>query len=479
MKKITHFIIISAILTSSWFFSRLPTSVIAQDKLDWVKNKFGIHITSNPRDLSLAAKLLNSNGGDWSWITVVIRKDELNREQWQDFFDQCRRLHLIPIVRLATKNNGRVWQKPEKEEVQKIADFLNSLIWPIKNQFVIIYNEPNRADEWGGGVDPKNYFEILNFAVDYFHQLNRNFFIISAGLDLAAPQKPPQFFSAENFYRQGYLYRPQVFEKIDGIASHSYPNHGFIGSPRDWGKTSIRGYLWEINYLAQLGVKRKLPVFITETGWPHQEGIGSKPNFYSAQKVARLFAQAFPVWINDPQVVAITPFILNYPQPPFDHFSWINHQGKRYPQFDWLKLLEKPSQKPPREEKIILEKISFPFLVQTGTSYRGKVILKNKGQTIWGEEKFCLQPKTNVSPTTNLSPLCLNENQLIEPDKKVTIEFTIEIKEPVQDTIIFGWEKLPNFEIKKLTTIFPSHTIYRRKTGIWEKILSFLKNAKL
>lgn len=451
-------------------------TVFAQKNLEWVKNKFGVHITSNPNDLLLATELLNSNGGDWGWITVVIREDELNQRQWQVFFNQCRRLHLIPIVRLATKTNSQVWQKPEKDNVKKMADFLNSLTWPIKSQFVIIYNEPNRADEWGGEVDPKHYFEILDFAANYFHQLDEDFFILSAGLDLAAPQKPPQFFSAENFYRQGYLYRPQVFEKIDGLASHSYPNHGFIGSPYDSGKTSIRGYLWETNYLSQLGVKRELPVFITETGWPHREGIKPKASFYSAEKTTKLLSQAFDIWLNDPMVVAITPFILNYSQPPFDHFSWINHRGEKYPQFNWLYSLSKPSQKPPQEERIILEKASLPLLIQTNHSYQGKITLKNEGQTIWGEEKFCLQPRQNLSLKIKTTPLCLKDNQRVEPGQKITINFKIAVDQITQPTIIFGWEKLPDFEIKKLASIFPGHTIYRRKTGIWEKIKTLIRD---
>ena len=45
------------------------------DPLKSANNKFGIHITDE-NDLDEARALINSSGGDWGYITLVIREDE-------------------------------------------------------------------------------------------------------------------------------------------------------------------------------------------------------------------------------------------------------------------------------------------------------------------------------------------------------------------------------------------------------------------
>ncbi len=467
-------IIITVMIIFALFFNQVKTG-LAISNLNWAKNKFGIHVNSDINDLQLATELLNTNGGDWGWVNTVIREDELNQQQWQNFLDQCRRLHLIPIFRLATNIENGNWQKPKKENIKRMADFLNSLNWPIKDRFIIVFNEPNRFDEWGGKVNAEGYFDILDFTADYFHKINPDFYILSAGLDLAAPQKPPKFSSAENFYRQGYNHKPEIFEKIDGLASHSYPNYGFIGLPSDEGRTSIKGYIWELDYLHRLGIKNKLPVFITETGWPHQEGINIQKNFYPAKKVVQLLEQSFKFWLADSRVIAVTPFILNYPQGPFDHFSWINQDQQPYPQFDLLKSLNKPLHKPPQKEKIVFKKIFLPFLLKTSQNYKGEIVLRNEGESIWGEERqFCLRPSKENSNYIKTSSLCLEKNKLVEPGKEGVLEFEITPSKG-ESTSQFSWEKLPDFEIRKLPQLFPGKTIYRRRTGGLSALISWLR----
>ena len=71
-------------------------------------NIFGLHLTQT-QDLISAKDIINSNGGDWGWVTIVIRTDQLDYRTWQDFFDNCRRYHLIPIIRLATYSDNGNW----------------------------------------------------------------------------------------------------------------------------------------------------------------------------------------------------------------------------------------------------------------------------------------------------------------------------------------------------------------------------------
>jgi len=462
------------ILITFFLIKPRPVKAISAD-LDWVKNKFGIHVGSNLEDLDKATELINSAGGDWGWITVVIREDELNFNQWQDYFNKCRRLHLVPIVRIATKADGKFWKKPTKEITKKTADFLNQLNWPNQNRFIIIYNEPNQGQEWGGEVDPKEYFEILEYAADYFHQLDEDFFILSAGLDLAAPYKEPLFMSAEEFYRQGFLYKTEVFEKIDGLASHSYPNHGYVGLPTDYGKTSIRGYLWEENYLKNLGVKKRLPIFITETGWPHKEGGGGM--FYTSEQVGKLMQQAYQFWLNDEKIFAVTPFILNYPHGSFAGFSWLDIDQKPYPHYDVVKAIKKEVQIPPQKNKVVVEKIQLSSFINFSLENQGKVTLVNHGQQIWGEGQFfCLFPQKENQGVSYLSPVCLDPETKIEPGQKVELFFRISFKEDAEE-IKFGWDKTGQVEIKKLPKLLLSKTIYPdQKRNIFQRLLGFLKH---
>src|SRR5437870_877090 len=65
-------------------------------------NIFGIHILF-PTEIEKATRLVNSNGGDWGYITIPIQYGDRNLEKWQDFMTNARQHHLIPIVRVATE----------------------------------------------------------------------------------------------------------------------------------------------------------------------------------------------------------------------------------------------------------------------------------------------------------------------------------------------------------------------------------------
>ena len=143
-----------------------PASAIS-DPLSVPNNKYGIHIISATRDeASEAARLVNANG-DWGYITVLAEAGDRNEGKWQEFFNELRRRHLIPIVRLATKPvDGGVWERPYPGEETAWADFLDKLSWPVKNRYVTIYNEPNHGSEWGGAVDPEGFAVVLNKTID-------------------------------------------------------------------------------------------------------------------------------------------------------------------------------------------------------------------------------------------------------------------------------------------------------------------------
>jgi len=446
------------ILSLAIFFSSTKPIAAQIESLDWVENKYGIHILNAKTDIPKAAELLNSNGGDWSWITIVIRQDEMNQTYWQEFFELCREYHLIPIVRIATKIENNYWLKPTRQDLNDFANFLNKLNWPIRIKFVIVFNEPNRGDEWGGEANPEEYADILYWAGKIFKQVDENFWLISAGLDLAAPNKPPKYYSAENFYRQMITYNLKVFEDIDSLGSHSYPNHGFVGKPTDVGKTSIRGYNWEINYLKKLGVQKNLTAFITETGWPHQEGNEKFKKFYHSEILIKFFEQAFDIWQKDPEIIAFTPFLLNYSNQPFDHFSWQQPDGNFYSYGLSLQKKAKGQNRPPQINKGQIEKISFPFILLPNHQYKGKIKILNKGQKIWGEDKikYCFNPLS--IPKISFGPLCQINIKPVKLNQTDWFEFEFMLKNQEQITE-FVWENLPPVHLDRQQASFSKKII--------------------
>ncbi len=434
-------------------------------------NIFGLHL-SQTEDIHQAKSIINSQNGDWGWATVVIKTDQLDFNMWQDFFNNCRKYHIIPIIRIATIGEKDYWKIPEYSDIDHLVSFLNSLNWPTKQQHIILFNEINHGSEWGGEVNIKDFTDKSFYAAKKFKETNPNFFVLSGALDLAAPEKPPQFKSAENVYKEILSLNPNYFDQIDGLASHSYPNHGFIGTPSNTGQHSIRGYLWELSLLKKLNVNKELPVFITETGWPHREGLKPQNNFYTTKTTSKFLIESFNIWSSDPKIKAVTPFIYNYIQEPFDHFSWLNQNNSLYPEYQNLVDMPKKKNEPEQITSYQLEKINMPFLIFENTEYSGEVILKNTGQSIWGEKKFCLMPK--ISPNITTTEICSDNNLTYPGQYKIfKFKFTVNKLANYKDKTFISWGDLDNFEIKKFTK---DAAIYHPQYSLLQKIINSFKS---
>ncbi|OGK09690.1 hypothetical protein A2767_07540 [Candidatus Roizmanbacteria bacterium RIFCSPHIGHO2_01_FULL_35_10] len=344
---------------------------------DLPNNKFGIHFAlPNMDDLPKTKELINSNGGDWGYITLVMQENDRDKNKWQEVFDRMREFHLIPIIRLATIPQGAQWRRPMVDDADTWVDFLDSLHWVIKNRYVILFNEPNHGNEWGGSVDADDYAQVALEFSKKLKEKNPDFFIMLAGLDSSAPSSNPNYEDEEVFLRKILNSEFSILNFVDGLASHSYPNPGFSGSAYDTGRRSIRGYEWELNLLRQLGVK-DLPVFITETGWQRGDENIIADNFKTAFST---------VWLPDSRVVAVTPFVFDYQGEPFLNFSWKKYQSADfYPQYYSVQFLPKVRGIPEQIEKGEIS-FDFPGELVTQSSYRFNVKLKNLGQAVWDKD---------------------------------------------------------------------------------------------
>lgn len=279
------------------------------DPLSVPNNKIGIHIIDE-NDLENAALLVNSSGGDWGYVTIVLPDYDRDTKKWQTILNKMNDLHLIPLIRIATHPEGNFWVKPDRSQANGWADFLGELNWFSRNRYIILFNEPNHAKEWGNSISPQEYADVLENFSKKLKEKSPDFFVLPAGFDASAPDE--EYTMDEKAYlAQMVSHKKDIFSNIDGWTSHSYPNPAFRGSTDAWGKGTIRTYIWERQYLKQLGIIRNLPIFITETGWMNTDSRIENFMNYALNNI----------W-NDPYIVAVTPFVLNYQAFPFINFSW-------------------------------------------------------------------------------------------------------------------------------------------------------------
>ncbi len=300
-----------------WSLTRPYPAMAIYDPRSVPNNKIGIHILF-PEEISKAKDLVNNQGkGEWGYVTIPIQASDRNRPKWQKFFDDCKDNKIIPIIRVATTATGSNWDKPENFDLVDFANFLDGLKWPTANRYIIIFNEVNRADEYGGFVNPEDYADILSNASDIFKEKSSDFFILPAGLDNAASNSKKSLYWKVYLERM-YWHRPDIFSKIDGWNSHAYPNPDFAARPEKSGSNRINSFKSDLSFLNQFTTK-KFPVFITETGWSGK--------YLSDTQIGRYYDYALKnVWSDD-RIVAITPFLINAQAGAFVDFSFVGEDG--------------------------------------------------------------------------------------------------------------------------------------------------------
>lgn len=342
-------------------------------------NKFGISLLQpSSNDIEEAARLVNGNGGVWGYVTLVIQEDDRNVHKWQDIFEQLRIKKLIPIIRIATRPEGEVWRRPQSEDADEWVEFFEKLNWVIGDRYIVLFNEPNHAAEWGGEVDPRHYYDVVYAFAKTLKEKNNDYVVMLAGLDGAAPQYGTQYYDNLQFIREMCEKGcNELFNHIDAWSTHAYPNPGFAGSVWDSGKRSIRGYNEELSTLASIGITKELPVFITETGWNTDKVSPS----VAANNMKTAFNE---VWLPDNRIQAVTPFVFKYLSPPFLGFSWKSDQG------DSEQLITIAEMKKIKGEPIQYERgdltFSLPSKLLVDSTYHMTFHIKNTGQAVWDSQ---------------------------------------------------------------------------------------------
>jgi len=319
MAGIQRLLLLIALIFSAALLTARPVSAAS---------KFGMHVL-RPEEFEQTDKLfaeLRKDSDTKLYITVPFVLDDISQEdRWQKAFDYAREHNIVPIVRIGTRfdTEKNAWKIPERKDILDISRALNSLNWPQDERYVILFNEPNHAAEWGGTLDPESFAEMTEFGLDWFNTDGRNYKVLPAAMDLAAPNGS---FTLEAFgyWNKALEARPEILNKIAAWNSHSYPNPGFVAAPQRDAKNGMNGYEHELAFLDK-HTERDLAVFITETGWKNDRFTRRTLENYYNYTVKN-------IW-SDEKVVAVTPFLLAGAPGPFGGFSFIDETGK--PTVQW------------------------------------------------------------------------------------------------------------------------------------------------
>ncbi|MBN1921851.1 MAG: hypothetical protein JW892_11435 [Anaerolineae bacterium] len=375
--------------TRTWHAPTLapPTIPAATPVPQPIPNKRGVHLLlddgRNVWPVALWTQHLQHARravGPWGYVTELIRGDDLDVLRWQQFFNLCSEYELSPILRLATTydTENQWWRKPAPDAdnsyhsvASHYAAFVRDLVWPTAEHYVIIGNEPNHGNEWGGRPDPAAYARFMVDVATAIHAVDPQARILNAGLDPYAPHTGSYpfidgmyYMDAETFMDEMKAAVPDAFSHLDVWCSHAYPLGPFTEPPwrQIYGRDlindavnplhreppsgiynrGINGYEWELFKLATYGVT-SLPIMITETGWRHAEtvdplAVDGGPGLPDAATVARYFdlsmygnrggypdlpATGWTPWQEDPHVIAVTPFALNGLPREWGHTNWL------------------------------------------------------------------------------------------------------------------------------------------------------------
>src|SRR3989338_1458860 len=318
-----------------------------QEIIGYKNNKFGIYTYMEVGEyLDLANELVNSNGGEWGYVLVPYNVKDYRDDIWQDFFVRLNELKLIPIIQLWDLNKDNA-----DSQINDSAKFLNTLPWPTKNRYISVFNEVNDEKFWHNEINTEYYAKILNQIITTYKKENSNFFILNGAFNASA-RNTDSTMDEEQFLIRMEQKVPGVLAKLDGWASHSYPQPNFTGSPLATGRDSIKAYDWELGILKNRFGIENLPVFITETGWPHKEAETNRNDYLPMSQVASNLVYAYEnIWLPDERVVAVTPFTIWY-NPPYDNFSWVSKDNKPLFHFNEIAKLAKVADNPPQLEAI-------------------------------------------------------------------------------------------------------------------------------
>jgi len=327
---------------------------------------FGIGLVGpgSTGDLDLAADLAGPGGFVKLIFPGITRDTSGPSDDWVRAVREAHDRDLIPVIRLAPPWGDRNVRSQADDgaggSFGALADAHRRVVeglplregWPL---WLEIHNEPNLCYEWtcdAGSVAgdwlgheqiAHEYARMLRDVADALHAIgDGRIRVINGGLAPGGARRcrcgSDDFeagVTAADFLREMRAEVPDVFDRLDGLATHSYPAEGegwgfFV--PYDRAGPGLRYYERELEI-----VGRDLPVLITETGWCVPGSRCAAPSG-SREDVAAWTVRAYEeLWLVDDRIHAVMPFMLR--DAGWEDFAWVAAGGGPHPVYDRVRAL--------------------------------------------------------------------------------------------------------------------------------------------
>jgi len=290
---------------------------------------------------------MNTNGPPQEWVNAIAG---------------VYRRNLIAVGRIGppwgNRNIRSMADDANVTSFTQLADKYRSVVnglplrqgWPI---YIEIHNEPNLCYEWTcnsnvGWMDyhqtAAEYARFLRDVADAIHNIGDNrIAVLNGGM---APGGAQSCHCGTDEFTGGVLGTdfltamhdavPDIWDHIDGLASHSYPatNAGYgFWRPYDQCMAGLLYFQQELNTIGH-----DLPVFMTETGWPTDHDACPNSHCGSRQDVADWTVAAYNnPWLTDSSIQAVMPFMLQ--DPNWNNFAWVDGSNNPYPVYGAVRQL--------------------------------------------------------------------------------------------------------------------------------------------
>ncbi len=376
------FIWLFAIIVVASAAIQVAPSSIAQFSGD--NNKIGVHLISPTDDeiRDACRSLVNINtatsdeasGGK---LTLTLVKNHIDKETLQRYHDIAREEGCVFIHPIKNSFADPYWKPLDQSTIDFFEKIFKDLRPSSKYLYVVLGNEVNRGDEWGGTCDGATYARIAKSGAEQLKKAVPNIQIGLAGLDAYAPQSG-FYCSQESFLKAALEAEPRLIDDdIDFQVVHEYPNADMTGSLQNI-------WLSEKRILKNLGVSKDLPVVISEIAWRRHRGL-------TAEASANKLYNALQSLEDEPSVWAITPFVYKFCGSPFDQFSLLqcnvktaagNTVDEPNAVFDAIAAIPKIKGDPEHIHGAAVQ-LNVPQEVIENTDYTFTLEAVNKGTDIW------------------------------------------------------------------------------------------------
>lgn len=327
-------------------------------------NRFGIGFVGpgSAEDLDLAADLAGPGGYVKLIFPGVTRDTPGPDPSWINAVRDAYARNLIPVIRIGPPwgDNDVRYDSDDGAHLRytALAAAYRRVVerlplragWPI---WIEVHNEPNLCYEWTcrageGWLDyttaAREYGAMLRDVANALHAIgDPRIRVLNGGL---APGGARRCECGGNGYEAGITSRefltammaevPDLFTRVDGFASHSYPAEGegwgfFV--PYDRARPGLAYFETELRTIG----RGDLRVFLTETGWC-TPGSRCPSGGGTRDQIATWTESAYTgFWLGHPQIAAVMPFILR--DAAWNDFAWVSPEGTHYPVYDRIRAL--------------------------------------------------------------------------------------------------------------------------------------------